>query len=329
MFFETKNLCFSYYKCPLCLKDVNISFEKNEKILLLASKDSGKTTALKVFSGFEDSRFGNIFLEGKEIKEIEDKDKNFSLVLSEPVFFEGKTIRQNFDYLCDVCQIERLSSQKLKELLNEFEIDKDESIKIKKLSIVEKRKLQIARSNLKKPTILFLDDQFEDLNDDETNEMFNIYKKLMQNKSLTGVFAIGDGTYKKIGIKLNDFKIDKIFYLNLAKIHEYKALKEFDNCHETFDMLKFFENVTIQNCYIEKDGKFYSLCQNEERLFVFDNKYSKKLSELNLEFGDVEYCFVYIKSGELIKNINQKEFFDKIDKKEIFIYSSTTENLVL
>ena len=41
MFFETKNLCFSYYKSPLYLKDVNFSIAKKSKNIILASKDSG------------------------------------------------------------------------------------------------------------------------------------------------------------------------------------------------------------------------------------------------------------------------------------------------
>ena len=94
MFFETKNLCFSYYKSPLYLKDVNFSIAKNSKTMVLASKDSGKTTFLKVLSGFEDSRFGNIYLNGKELKEVSDKNKNFSLVLADLILFERKTIKQ-------------------------------------------------------------------------------------------------------------------------------------------------------------------------------------------------------------------------------------------
>ena len=104
MFFDVNRLCFSYYRSTMTLKDVSFSLEKNMKVLILASKDMGKTTSLKVFSGFEDSRFGNIYLNGKELKQIDDKDKNFSLVLSDPVLFENKTIKDNLNYKCEVCE---------------------------------------------------------------------------------------------------------------------------------------------------------------------------------------------------------------------------------
>ena len=120
MFFETKNLCFSYYKNPLYLKDVNFSIAKNSKTMVLASKDSGKTTFLKVLSGFEDSRFGNIYLNGKELKEVSDKNKNFSLVLADLILFERKTIKQNLDYQLQISEIVGVDDESFHDAGNAF-----------------------------------------------------------------------------------------------------------------------------------------------------------------------------------------------------------------
>ena len=132
MFFEVKNLCFSYYKCPLIFKDVNFSFQKNSKVLCLASKDSGKSTLIKVLSGFEDSRFGNILIDGKEIKQIRDEEKSFSLVLAEPVLLENKTVRQNIDFQCEVCKIDKLSDENLKKIFKKYGVQIDLNTKAKK-----------------------------------------------------------------------------------------------------------------------------------------------------------------------------------------------------
>ena len=307
MFFETKNLCFSYYKSPLYLKDVNFSIAKNSKTMVLASKDSGKTTILKVLSGFEDSRFGNIYLNGKELKEISDKDKNFSLVLADLILFERKTIKQNLDYQLQMAEIEGVNDESLSALLNEFDIDSDLKVKVKKLSLLNKRKLQIVRAILKKPQILFLDDQFEGLNNDEIQNMFQIYQKLLKMKDLTFVFTIGDETYKKLRNQLSQENFSKVVYLNLSKTYEFKTLVDFEKSYLSLDSLKFLENVNLVTRYIEKEDKTYTLLNGEIIQFVFDIKFNKALDALNLGFAEIEEVEVVLLCDEKLDEIDEKK----------------------
>lgn len=324
MFFETKNLCFSHYKQPLCLKDINFSFAENSKILILASKDSGKTTMLKVLSGFEDSRFGNIYLNGVELKQIADQDKNFSLILSDSLLLENKTIKQNIDYLCSVLEIENLTDEQINLYLKDFEISRELSVKVKKLTMLEKRKLQIVRAVIKNSTIIFLDDIFEGLNDEEIESMFKIYKRLISNSRLTIVSAIGDETYKKINNELKDLKFDKFLYLIMAEINEFKSFEEFENSFKSIDMFKFLSGLNTETGFIEFDKNGYFFCQNEEKIFKFDNCFNKKLLELKLGFGETEDVVLILKTANNLKEIEIKYISSKIKNGEIIILSNLT-----
>lgn len=329
MFFETKNLCFSYYKSPLYLKDVNFSIAKNSKTMVLASKDSGKTTILKVLSGFEDSRFGNIYLNGKELKEISDKDKNFSLVLADLILFERKTIKQNLDYQLQMAEIEGVNDESLSALLNEFDIDSDLKVKVKKLSLLNKRKLQIARAILKKPQIIFLDDQFEGLNNDEIQNMFQIYQKLLKMKDLTFIFTIGDETYRKLRNQLSQENFTKIVYLNLSKTYEFKTLVDFEKAYLSLDSLKFLENINSFNRFIEKEDKTYTLLNGEIIQFVFDIKFNKALDALNLGFAEIEEVEVVLLCDEKLDEIDEKKFNELLKSNECIIFSKLTENRII
>lgn len=327
MFFETNNLCFSYYRSPLCLKDINLSCEKYSKNLILASNEMGKTTLLKVLSGFEDSRFGNIYLEKKELKEIDDKLKNFSLVLSEPVLLDNKTIKQNIDYLCEVNEIDNLSETEINQLLVEFNVKQSSDVKIKKLSLLEKRKIQILRALIKKPTILFLDDQFEYLEEDEVDEMFLIYQKLLNRDDLTIIFSVSDESYKKI--ELLKCHIDSVFYLNFAKIFQFNSLDAFEKSYLTLDSLKFLNDIKTISAYIEKDHKDYYLCMDETRLFKFDSNFNIKLNLLELEFGDIEECEVLCLNIENISDLDYFKFNKMLKECKIYIFSSLTGNRII
>lgn len=329
MFFETKNLCFSYYRSPLYLKDVNFSIAKNSKSLILASKDSGKTTFLKVLSGFEDSRFGNIYLNGKELKEVSDKDKNFSLVLSDLILFERKSLKENLKYQVQMSELKDLDDLKLMEILKSFDICEDLNVKVKKLSLLNKRKFQIARAILKNPKILFLDDQFEDLTEDESLKMIQIYKKLLNMKDLTVVFAVGDETYKKVKDEFFDEKFDNIAYLNLAKVYKFESLDEFEKSFETLDVLKFLKNTNCYTRFIEKQENSYKLLNGEEIQFSFDDSFNHCLSGLNLGFAELEEVEIVVLTNENIDEIDEKKFNEMLKNKECIIFSKLTEKRII
>ena len=329
MFFETKNLCFSYYKSPLYLKDVNFSIAKNSKTLLLASKDTGKTTFLKVLSSFEDSRFGNIYLNGKELKEIGDKEKNFSLVLADLILFERKTIKQNLDYQLQISEIVGVDDESLSVLLKEFDLTCDLNVKVKKLSLLNKRKLQIARAILKKPQILFLDDQFEGLTDDEIHNMFQIYQKLLKMKDMTIIFAIGDETYKKLSEEFSKETFSKIVYLNLSKTYDFKTLCEFEKAYVSLDELKFLKKVNSCVRFIEKEEKGYTLVNGETIQFTFDFKFNKQLDALKLGFAELEEVEVVLLYEEKLDDIDEEKFNELLKSNKCIIFSKLTENRII
>ena len=68
--FDIRNLCFAYYRNPLCLNDVSFVVEKNEKVIILGAKEMGKTTFLKALSSFDDTYLGQIFYNGKDLLQI-------------------------------------------------------------------------------------------------------------------------------------------------------------------------------------------------------------------------------------------------------------------
>lgn len=328
MFFETKNLCFSYYKSPLSLKDVNFSFHKNAKVVVLASKDSGKTTLLKVLSGFESSRFGNIYLNGKELKTIDDKNKNFSLVLAEPVLFENKTVKQNLSFQLELVE-KTADDESLVKILSEYGLEVGLNQKVKKLTLVQKRLLQIVRAMLKTPQILFIDDLFEGLENDDLLKVFQIYEKLFNDKNLTIVSTIGDETYKKFRLDLNNLNIDKVIYLNLAEIKEFKSLKLFENSYASLDALKFLSDVKLSFRAIEKEANVYSLLNGEFIQFKFDNYFKNLLDLLKLDFAETEECAILLLENKELDDLNEKEFNDLLKNKQCFIFSNLTGNCII
>jgi len=298
MFFETKNLSFSYYKKPLCLKDVNFKLRKGDKCAVVATTDMGKTTLIRVLSGFECSYFGKILLNNVDLKMVSDKDKNFSLIFSEPVFFNKKTIKQNLDYFCEVCGFETFSEDYINTQLKSFDIEKIASDKLSKLSLLEKRKLMILRSTLKNPQILFLDDQLKDLNENERTEMLKVYEKLLYDKTLTIIFAIGEDAYREIFSKKNNFLFDKFYYLCDANLKEYKDNAEFEKLRENYNMIAFLDGCESYLVDLVYENGEYKIVKDVSAEVLDENIFCGKES-LKLENFDSVECLFVIKTNEI------------------------------
>lgn len=319
MFFEVKNLCFSYYKSPLCLKDINFSFAKNDKVAVLATKEMGKTTFLKVLSCFENNYFGKILLENKELKQIEDKDKNFSLLFSDPVFLERKTVRQNIEFQCKAINLEMPKDEVIIEMFKDFKFNVNLDTKLNKLSLLEKRKLAIIRSLIKNPKVMFLDDQIDGLEKSAKQEMLDIYGKLLTNKNLTLVFALGCNSFKFLNHSNGKLLINKILYLNLASCIEYKNINEFLNLCIDRNSVEFLDNILVIEAAVFKENNKYYLKLNEHQEFEISTEYNHNFDMLDLKFGDLEDCEIVIKEG-FKDDLNKDSFNELINQNKLFVY---------
>ena len=75
---EVKNLKKVYTSLGMnkteALKDINFSVEKGEFIAIMGESGSGKTTLLNILASLDKASSGEVYLEGKLINNIKDKD---------------------------------------------------------------------------------------------------------------------------------------------------------------------------------------------------------------------------------------------------------------
>ncbi len=287
MFFKVENLCFGYHKQPLCLKDVSFSLEKGDKFFCLAEKDNGKTTFLKLVSNFETHYFGKVLINGENLKAIDDGAKGFSLLLGEPVLFERKTVKANLDFFCKACNLPPVCATEADVWLKNNGIKARAGDKIKNLPVLEKRKFAIFRSLLKNPSIIFLDDQFDGLNELEAEAMKQIYKNLFENKNLTIISTLGP----EPALFLQNeewFLKSKMAYLSLANFSVYKNFENFKNCRPNLDAIKFLRGVSLLDVSVALENGDYRLVLENGSAASFDDIGSQSLASLKME--DFEIC---------------------------------------
>lgn len=164
-FIEFKDVSFKYSDdSDYSLKDINLTINKNEFIGIIGGTGSGKTTLINLLPRFYEATFGNIFLNGVNIKNYTLKElrKSIGIVPQRAVLFNG-TILDNLKW-----GNENASDEDIKRAINISQSSFVYSLKEKLNSKVlqngknfsggQKQRLTIARALVSKPSVLILDD---------------------------------------------------------------------------------------------------------------------------------------------------------------------------
>jgi len=158
------NLSFSR-NGNIIFENLNLSLSNRSITQIRGKNGSGKTTFINVVLNFLESKTGEIFWEGKNIK------KNIFNFYNKTTFImDHNTCTRKMTVLDNINFWSRLSSSKLTKdeivlLLETFNIQKYQNIKTMYLSSGEIRKLELLRLILEQKKLWILDEPYNHLDD--------------------------------------------------------------------------------------------------------------------------------------------------------------------
>ena len=86
------------YGDKLVVDGVDLTINKGDFLTILGPSGGGKTTVLKMISGFESISSGDIFLDGKTIGSIPAHKRNFGMLFQNYALFPHMTVAENVAY---------------------------------------------------------------------------------------------------------------------------------------------------------------------------------------------------------------------------------------
>ena len=212
--FEFKDIDFAYNSTKYALKNLNFTIKKGEKIGIIGSTGSGKSTIVKLLERYYDVTSGVLLYKGFDIKDydIDSLRDEISLVSQKSVLFNG-TIKSNMliskDNASDVEIIDALKKSDAYSFVEKYEDSIDHEVLEggKNFSGGQKQRLSIARALLKDSELLILDDSTSALD------------YLTDSKIRQRLFADEDKTIILISQRSSSLQnCDKIIVLENGKI---------------------------------------------------------------------------------------------------------------
>ena len=209
------HICFSYSEGKEVLKELNLRVKEGEKVVLIGTSGSGKSSILKILMGMERAQSGTIRIGGQDIVDLgEDRIfKEISYIQQEVFIFDG-TIRENI-CLFQTYREEELQSvierAGLRNLVKEKGLDYLCGENGAALSGGERQRISIARSLLRKTPILLADEITASL--DKENS-YLVLDTLLNIENTTEILVLHDLDSRILS------RVDRICVLKNGKVEE-------------------------------------------------------------------------------------------------------------
>ena len=186
-----ENVGFEYDEENPVLKDINFDCQPGQVVALLGPTGSGKTTLVNLLPRFYDYTSGNLTLDGAEIK---DYPRHFlrtqiGIVEQEPFLF-SRTLRENIAYGAqrDVSDAEieaAAQAAAIHDSILNFPDGYDTLVGEKGVTLSggQKQRIAIARTLLKDPCILILDDSTSSVDTETEAKIRGALDYLMQGRT--------------------------------------------------------------------------------------------------------------------------------------------------
>ena len=188
---EIRNLAFAYNKDIPVLRNISLKCKPGETIALVGATGSGKTTLVNLLLRNYDYQEGGILLDGRPLDNYSRHflRRNIGIVEQEPFLF-STTIRENISYSLEkeVSLDEIISAAKVAAIhdsIMAFPDGYDTMVGEKGVSLSggQKQRITIARTILKNPAILILDDSTSAVDAATEEKIKTALEKLMAGRT--------------------------------------------------------------------------------------------------------------------------------------------------
>lgn len=215
---EIKNLTYNYPGyIETVLENININIKKGESLGIIGVIGSGKTTLMNLLLKLYDVERGKIFIDGKDINDINVKTIRDNICyITQDNFLFSATLKENINLFKDEYKDEDIEESTKQAMIYDEISSMEDGIntvigeKGIDLSGGQKQRVVISRAFLNNSNIIIFDDTFSALDNRTEQHVLNNIKELTKNK-----------TCIIVSNRISDIKdCDKIIVLEQGEIVE-------------------------------------------------------------------------------------------------------------
>jgi glycerol transport system ATP-binding protein len=187
-----ENVNYSYDKKTYALQDVNISMEKEGRYSLLGPSGCGKTTLLKIIAGVLEDYEGELFFNGKNMRDVPIEERSIAMVFQSPVVYP-MTVRENLAFPTlreKITALER--ERRVAEIAEMLELGGVMGMPAHKLGPADRQTVALGRSLIKDAVIILLDEPLTSIEAEKRVEVCTKIKRIQEEQKKIFIYVTHD-----------------------------------------------------------------------------------------------------------------------------------------
>ena len=171
------------FGATVAVDDVSLDIYRGELFALLGGSGSGKTTLLRMLAGFERPDSGRILLDGQDVADVPPYDRPVNMMFQSYALFPHMTVEQNIAFGLKMDGLPRSEIRdRVAAMLELVQLKGFEKRRPHELSGGQRQRVALARSLVKQPKLLLLDEPLgaldKNLREQTQFELVTIQEKL-------------------------------------------------------------------------------------------------------------------------------------------------------
>lgn len=238
------------------LYDINLEADDKEFLVVVGADGSGKSSLLRVVAGLEDATSGSVFIDDKDMVDVEPKNRDIAMVFQSSTLYPSLNVFDNMAFGLRLRKApEALVQERVKAVSNILGMNDILYRKPKVLTAASKQRVAIGRAIVREPKIYLFDEPLSGLDDKLKGDMLNVIMNLQARLEGTFLYATKNvAEALTIGTRLVVLKDGFVQQIDTpANLYDYPA-----NTYVAFYIgsptISFVKKVKIA----EEDGKYFA-----------------------------------------------------------------------
>jgi multiple sugar transport system ATP-binding protein len=189
----TKDMSKRYPNGFEAVKALSLEIAEGELLVLVGPSGCGKTTALRMIAGLEQISSGDLYIGGKRMNDVLEKDRDIAMVFQSYALYPHMTVAQNIGFSLRLSGVPRKEiKERVKKTAHLLAIENLLDRRPKQLSGGQRQRVAMGRAIIREPQAFLMDEPLSNLDAKLRVTMRGEIESLQKRLGVTTVYVTHD-----------------------------------------------------------------------------------------------------------------------------------------
>jgi multiple sugar transport system ATP-binding protein len=175
------------------VKDLSLEVPDEKLLVLVGPSGCGKTTALRMIAGLEHISSGDLFIGGKRMNDVMERDRDIAMVFQNYALYPHMTVAQNIGFTLKLSRRPRKEiKQRVRETAELLGLEDLLDRRPKQLSGGQRQRVAMGRAIIRQPQAFLMDEPLSNLDAQLRVQMRGEIEALQKRLGVTTVYVTHD-----------------------------------------------------------------------------------------------------------------------------------------